>query len=420
MESLLFLAHRLPYPPNKGDKIRSYHILRHLCSRYRVHVGTFVDDPDDMQHCPALRSLGHELHVETIHPRLQRMKSAVGFVQGQALTLPYYRNAGLRHWVEQTVARERITRAYVFSSPMAQYLAGFPGMRAVMDFVDMDSIKWTQYAEQRGGVVGQVYRREGRRLLAFEKTVTASADAVLFVTEDEARLFRQHCPAFAARIHAVRNGVDGDYFAPDPARSSPYPDGESPVLFTGAMDYWPNVDAVRWFASEVLPALRERDPAVRFYIAGMNPDPRVLDLGREPGIVVTGRVGDIRPYVQHARVVVAPLRIARGVQNKVLEAMAMGRAVVATPAAATGLDFVPGTDLAVADEPAAFGAAVQALLDPGLAAAMGERARARILQQYTWPVAMARLDAIMTRGPGRSGIRPAVAKTQPAAAFRSP
>ena len=397
MEPLLFLAHRLPYPPNKGDKIRSYHFLKHLAQRYRVYLGTFIDDPSDWAHCEALKAMCAEVHVEGIVPWAQRARSVTGLLQGEALTLPYFRNSRLQRWVDATVRRQNINRAFVFSSPMAQYVEQLPQLQPVIDLVDMDSAKWIAYAGTVRWPASAIYGREGRRLLAYERTVAARAAVVTLVTEEEAQILRREVPEYAGRIVAVGNGVDSDYFAPSRAFASPYPPDVSAVVFTGAMDYWPNIDAVIWFARAVLPAVRLQHPQVRFYVAGMNPDSRVRSLGGDEAIVVTGRVDDIRPYLQHAKVVVAPLRVARGLQNKVLEAMAMAKAIVVTTAAATGLEVVAGEHLEVADGASDFSAKVTALMNPARADPLGAQARARILLRYTWAASAARLDAALAQ-----------------------
>jgi sugar transferase (PEP-CTERM/EpsH1 system associated) len=188
------------------------------------------------------------------------------------------------------------------------------------------------------------------------------------------------------------NGVDADYFAPDAARVSPFASGELPVVFTGAMDYWPNIDAVTWFATEILPGLRAKWPALRFHIVGRSPTPAVRALASE-AVNVTGTVRDVRPYVQHAAVVVAPLRLARGIQNKILEAMAMGRPVVASRECAEAIKARPGTELVDASDAEAFAREVDALLSaPARAAALGEAGRCRVQQDYTWGAHLAAID----------------------------
>lgn len=395
MEPLLFLAHRLPYPPNKGDKVRSFHFLRHLARRYRVFLGTFVDDPADWQHVAAVRALCADLDVQPLARWSQPASGARALLRGEPFTLPYFRSRALLQWVRGVVAGAGISRAFVFSSSMAQYVTDFPGLRAVVDFVDMDSAKWADYASRRSWPASALYRREARCLLDFEKAVAERAAASIFVTGEEAGRFVAATAHCAARVHTIRNGVDSDHYAPSHGFASPFPAGERAIVFTGAMDYWPNIDAVVWFAREVLPLLRRDDATLRFYVVGMNPDVAVRALAERSATVITGRVADVRPYLQHAGVVVAPLRVARGIQNKVLEAMAMGKAVVASASSAAALSAQPGVELETAVDAAQFADKVLALLDPTRAQEIGARARERVLRDYVWPASFALLDGLL-------------------------
>jgi sugar transferase (PEP-CTERM/EpsH1 system associated) len=396
VQSLLFLAHRLPYPPNKGDKVRSCHFLKHLAGRYRVFLGAFIDDPADGQHVESVRRLCAGTHLETIAPWPRRARSATALLRGEPLTLPYFRSRALQQWVRRVVREERVSHALAYSSPMAQYVLDLP-LRSIVDFVDMDSAKWGEYAARRGWPARALYRREARRLLAYEKAVAARAQTSIFVTEEETQRFIAEAPQCAGRVVTIRNGVDSDYFSPTGSWANPFQPGERPIVFTGAMDYWPNVDAVVWFAREVLPLLRRRDPAVRFYVVGMNPDGAVRALASDAAIVVTSRVPDVRPYLRHARVVVAPLRVARGIQNKVLEAMAMGKAVVTTPACAAAIAARAGKELAIASDAESFACEVRALMDPVAAGQMGGFARERVLASYGWPASFARLEQLLAQ-----------------------
>ena len=361
MRNLLYLVHRLPFPPNKGDKLRSFHLLKHLAATHRVFLGTFVDDPDDERHIDALRPLCAELHVERLDPTFARLRSLTGFADGRALTLPYYRNRDLKSWVDRTVREQRIDTALVFSGAMAQYANALPELRTLVDFVDVDSAKWTQYAQSRRWPSSWLYRREGERLLAFESDVARRSARSFFVTDAEVELFGRLAPECAGKIEAIGNGVDAEYFSPEHDLPSPYPAGEIPVVFTGAMDYWPNIDAVSWFASDMLPSLRSRWPGLRFYVVGMRPAPSV-QRSPKPASPSPGTVPDVRPYLRHAAVVVAPLRVARGVQNKVLEAMSMARPVVVSTACANGIDATLGRDYEAAADAQAFIASIDGLL----------------------------------------------------------
>jgi sugar transferase (PEP-CTERM/EpsH1 system associated) len=394
VENLLLLIHRMPYPPNKGDKIRSYHLLKHLAQRYRIHLGTFIDDEDDWQHVPLVKAMCAESHFARLKPRAARVRSLGALLANRSLSLDYYRDRKLKAWVKDLTSRQKIDRILVFSSPMAQYAEDYPAARRVVDFVDIDSDKWRQYAEKKSAPMSWLYGHEARQLLRYERHVASQCDASLFVSQPEAELFKTLAPESAAKIGFFSNGVDTDYFSPVPAHANPYPAGQRAIVFTGAMDYWPNIDAVQWFAAEVFPALREADPSLYFYIVGTRPSPDVQVLAQANGVVVTGSVPDVRPYLAHGLVAVAPLRIARGIQNKVLEAMAMAKAVVVTPQALEGIDATPGAELLLADGAPAFQQAVTAAL-AGSAEAIGLAARRRVQDFYSWPSKLACLDVLL-------------------------
>lgn len=394
MEDLLFLAHRIPYPPDKGDKIRSWHMLRHLAERWHVHLGAFVDDPADWAHTEVLKGVCADVCLRPLNPRTGKLRSLTGLATGKALTLPYYQDAELEHWVRAKLD-SGIRAVVVYSSAMAQFVMYAQGARRIMDFVDIDSDKWRQYAPTKTWLLSWLYAREGRKLLEWERLVARAFDASLFVSEAEARDFRRLAPESAEKVGYFNNGVDTEYFSPDHIFDSPFPAGSPALVFTGAMDYWPNVDAVVWFAQEVLPLVRRVVPDVRFYIVGSRPGATVQGLAGE-GVEVTGRVPDVRPYLAHAAMVVAPLRIARGIQNKVLEGMAMGKAVVATPQALEGIVAEVGKEVLVGEDPAAQAELVLRLLqDPAAAWNLGAAARQRVAADYTWAPNLARLDALL-------------------------
>jgi len=402
VDDLLLLVHRLPYPPNKGDKIRSWHLLRHLAARYRVHLATFVDDPDDWRHVDHVRQLCASSHFAPLNPRMARVRSLGALLSSRPMSFDYYSDRGTRHWVRRTLAARRIDRIVVFSSPMAQYVQQHEGARRIVDLCDVDSEKWRQYAQQRSWPASVVYGLEARRLLAYERQVAAASDAALFVSQPEAQLFATLAPESAARIGWYSNGVDTAYFSPDAAHVNPYSPGEQAIVFCGAMDYWPNVDAVQWFARDVLPAVLAREPRARFVIVGARPSPEVQALATLPGVSVTGTVPDVRPYVVHAALSVAPLRVARGIQNKVLEAMSMAKTVVLTPQALEGIDATPGRDVVVAHDAPSLATAVCAqLAAPGI---VGAAARRLVERAYGWDARLATLDALLETPASRATV----------------
>jgi sugar transferase (PEP-CTERM/EpsH1 system associated) len=400
MSELLFLAHRIPYPPNKGDKIRSWNILKFLAQHYSVHLGCFIDDPEDEQYRSTLEALCESSKFVSLNPTFAKLRSLGGLFSGAPLTLPYFRNGQLAEWTDALLRNRKIDHVFVFSSSMAQYAMGdsASGTRRIVDYVDVDSDKWRQYADAKTWPTGWIYDRESRRLLSFERDVAAATDASLFVSEAEADLFKGLAPESAAKIGALNNGVDYEFFDPDLAHENPY-DGTAPTLvFTGAMDYWANVDAVHWFATEVFPGIREKCPAAQFWIVGSRPTSQVTELASGAGVQVTGSVEDIRPYIAHADVVVAPLRLARGIQNKVLEAMAMARPVIGSPEALEGIDAEIGHDVFCADGAAAFIEQTVNFLKQSDTSDIGKSARARVISTYGWAANLAVLKTLLENG----------------------
>ena len=396
MANLLYLVHRLPYPPNKGDKVRSYHLLKHLAARHRVFLGTFVDDPQDECHLATLAPLCADIHAVRLNPRTAKLASLAGLLNGKALTLEYYQDASLSRWVSKIAATQTIDAAVVFSSSMAQYVDALPDVPMLVDFVDVDSAKWAEYAGSHRWPLSWLYRREGERLLAYERAVAARARRSFFVTDNETALFRGLAPECSAMVESMNNGVDAAYFTPDPSQASPFPAGVIPLVFTGAMDYWPNIDAVTWFVQDVLPAIRSAWPQLQFFVVGRSPTPAVQALACD-GVVVTGTVPDVRPYLQHAAAVVAPLRLARGIQNKILEAMAMARPVVASQTCVDSIDAEGGTELLAATDASDYAAHVGALLrSRDLADDIGRAGRQRVLKRYSWDAHLSGIDFHLT------------------------
>ena len=399
MGDILFLAHRIPYPPNRGDKIRSFNILKRLCELGTVHVATFADDDEDLAHAEVLRDMVGSLYVEK-----RSVSKPVGAVRalltGKPISLTLFDSAAIRRFVDNAIQTHMIDAVFVFSGQMAQFVPELPPeSRFIMDFGDVDSAKFASYSKRGNPVMRYVHAREAKRLAAFEVATAQRADCSLFVTDAEARLFRSASGLDAEKIRSLENGIDCDFF--DPTADFPaLTTAIGPlVIFTGQMDYRPNIDAVVSFATEVLPKIHAEHPHVEFAIVGRNPAAEVQTLDKLEGVKVTGGVDDIRSWVAAADVVVAPLRIARGIQNKVLEAMAMARPVVASRLAYEGIDAVPERHLMVADTPAQEAELVLQLLNNVTDAdAMGRAARKRMLERYRWDSTLASLASLVGRG----------------------
>ncbi|MGZ8242008.1 TIGR03087 family PEP-CTERM/XrtA system glycosyltransferase [Methylomagnum sp.] len=395
MREILFLVHRIPYPPNKGDKIRSFHILKYLAESCRVYLGAFVDDPEDWQYLPEVRKYCAEACLLPLNPTQGKWRSLKGFITGEPLSVPYYADSHMSAWVRRIMARPSIGGVLVFSSAMSQYAEPYDGVPRLIDFVDVDSDKWRQYARNKTWPASWVYRREAAYLLRHDRRVAAKFDRSLFVSEQEANLFAELAPETADRLLPLENGVDTVYFDGLADYPNPYGPDDRVMVFTGAMDYWANVDAVAWFAHVVFPLIREHDDSVRFVIAGARPTEAVRALEAREGVTVTGAVPDMRPYLAHARMAVAPLRIARGIQNKVLEAMAMGKPVLASPAAMEGIRIDAALDTWVADQPEDWAGAALAMLRDEGAPAWSAVNRRFIERRYGWDHSLARLGDLL-------------------------
>jgi sugar transferase (PEP-CTERM/EpsH1 system associated) len=394
------LAHRLPFPPHTGDKVRAYHVARHLAGQHQLTLACLADEDGAERAAAALRERVPDLLWARLTRRRQRLRALLALARRGSATLRYFDSPALRRDLAARCRGDRYDLVYVSSSSMAPY-AGVTRAPVVMDFVDVDSDKWRQYGARFRGPRGWIYRAEARRLGAAEVEAARLAARCVVATEREAALLRGLAPW--APVSVVPNGVDLEYFAPPAA-----PGGDATIVFTGAMDYFPNVDGARFFAEWIFPRVRRAVPDARFVVVGKNPAPAVRRLATRPGVVVTGAVPDVRPYLGQAAVAVAPLRVARGVQNKVLEAMAMRRPVVATARAHEGLEARPGEDLLVEDRPEAFADAVTGLLRSAeLREGIGRSARRFVERRHAWSASMAELDRLVDAV--RRGPEPAIA-----------
>lgn len=396
MSNILYLVHRIPFPPNKGDKVRSFNLLKYLSSQHRVYLGTFVDDPLDWQYVPKVEEFCEETFFSEIKPFRSKLKSISAFFDGSPLTVKYYRDARFKRWVNDLVAQKKIDKIVIFSSAMSQYVDDVVNLDILVDFVDVDSLKWSEYASKRIFPMSFIYQRESDKLLKYERFIAKRSKQSFFVTDNESELFKKLAPESAALVSTINNGVDSEYFSVDQNRQSPYPSvNDHYLVFTGAMDYWPNIDAVVWFATDVFPRLRNLRKNLYFYIVGRNPSAQVLALASD-SVIVTGEVPDVRPYLQFSSVVVAPLRVARGIQNKILEAMAMERPVVASAACVGAMDVDAGQDILSASGVDDFLEKIDDLLNSSTyAKSIGHAGRCKVLEKYSWNAHLSKIDCYL-------------------------
>lgn len=401
---LLMIVHRVPYPPNKGDKIRSYNLLKFLVSHgWLVHLCTLADNPEDLQYIDELQKLCASVIIEPLNSKLQKIKSIGAPLTGLPMSAQYFYKKKLQKNVDDIFSNHPISAVLCFCSPMAEYIfhANPTIQRActkrphlVIDFVDVDSDKWLQYAGRIHAPFRWLYLAESQLLRRYERKVARFFHASLLVSESEAQVFRQTTGIHDC-VYSLGNGVDLEYFCPDPEN---HPAERYGIVFCGAMDYLPNIDAVCWFSREVLPLIRKKLPEACFTIVGGPPSKKVRELASLPGVKLTGRVSDVRPYVRSAALSVAPMRLGRGVQNKVLEAMAMGKAVLTTPQGFEGINATsPDHAVVTRANPLLFAESALSLLSsPHKLSTLGACARALIADRYRWPQQLQLLSKLLS------------------------
>lgn len=377
---LLYLCHRVPYPPNKGEKIRAFHELRALATRYEVDLFTLADNPADCAHEAELAKICNQVSIARLAPRRARLRALPYLLTKTPLTLPCFNSADLQRQVNHALARRSYDRIFVYSSAMAQYIEAAAGVPVLTDLVDVDSDKWRQYASRSGFPYSAVYRREWQCLREHERRLCNRSARVFVTTEREAQLARELTDGH--RVHVILMGVDAEYFQPE---ASPSSSSAPCIVFTGEMSYYPNEEAVQFFAGEVLPLIRRSIPEARFLIVGRNPTKKVQALALLPGVKVTGAVADVRPYLRQAQVSVAPFAVASGVQSKILEALAAGLPTVATARALQGLTKDVAAVIETAESAPEFADAVSRLLqDRQAARRQGLEGRRRVMATYNW------------------------------------
>jgi sugar transferase (PEP-CTERM/EpsH1 system associated) len=374
---ILYVAHRIPYPPNKGDKIRSFQQIKHFSQNHHVHLAAFYDDPQDLKHLPALQEFCEEVKLLPLLAWRQRFKAAKALLSGEPWTLGYFHRAEMAQTVGQLLRSYPFDLLFAYSSSVAPYLMEASPPK-VVDFVDSDASKWKQYADFHRFPKSYLFALEAAHLGEFERSLVKRFDASVFVAPREVTHIEDQ--NLREKIRFIQNGVDLEFFQPS-VRGAAAP----VIIFTGAMDYLPNVDAVRFYAEAVFPVVRSRFPAAQFLVVGSQPAPAVLRLSRLPRVTVVGAVPDVRPYLAEAAVAVAPLRISQGIQNKVLEALASGLPVVASPLAANGIARVGELPIRVANSAEEFGErTIQLLAEGPLSEEQVSICRVILAENYNW------------------------------------
>ena len=382
---VLFLSQRVPFPPNRGDKITTWRLIEHMARSHAVEIVAFAHDEADRRAAKALEEKGFEIAVFSPTPRWKTLPALLG---SRPLTLEVYGSRALQAEVDRRIRGADL--AYAYSSSMGAFFIEH-ALPRVMHFAELDSDKWRQYVERTRPPLSWVYAREYRTLRAFEQRLARSVDENVLCTPLEERIFHEAIPGTHTAV--IKNGVDLVHYQPANGAREP-----GKLVFVGVMDYYPNVEGMLWFCAEILPRVRERVPGASLSIVGAHPVRSIQRLADIPGVEVTGFVDDPRTWLARATVSVAPLRIARGIQNKVLEALAMGLPVVGTRAATQGVAGEPGRDYLVAETVQEQVEAICGLLrESERARELGVRARAFVEANYDWETCLKPLDSILER-----------------------
>jgi sugar transferase (PEP-CTERM/EpsH1 system associated) len=386
---MFFICQRVPFPPDRGDKITTFNEIRHLSRKHEVHVLCLADGKRDLENIIGLRRYARSITAIPLMGWTSRLRAAKAMLVGEPLSVAAFNEMKLHTAIIRKFAEVQPSLIMVYSCNVAQYAEHFPQVPRIMQFAELDSSKWGQYARRSRLPLRWIYAIEQRRFFAYEQHIARTFSHALVCTTAEQHDFERLIPGVPVSL--VGNGVDLDYFRSQGIAKQP-----GSMIFTGVMDYFPNVDAAVWFCDEVLPLVQLEIPQAGLTICGSRPSKAVWRLANRRGVTVTGRVPDTRPYLDRAEVFVAPLRMARGIQNKLLEALAMGLPCVATEAAATGTVVADGDGILAASNAGEFATHVVRLLrDGALRAAMAGKARASAELNYRWEAQLDRLDRVV-------------------------
>ena len=376
--NILFICHNTPYPPNKGEKIRAFHIIRHFSAQHRVHLLSLAKDPRDKVYEKELRELCASVQIFPLGSLSKKIFAILSLLTPYPLTFGYFYKPCVKKALNKVIEKENIDLIFAFCSSSAQYAMAVKGPLKVIDFIDVDSEKWREYSEVNGFPKSLVFRLEHIQLQRWENEIANRADLSVVITDLERERLEAISPQNQKRIKVVKAGIDLKYFSPVKGVVGP-----PTLLFVGQMDYLPNIDAVVFFSLHVLPLIKEKIPNVEFLIVGRNPDPKLYESCK--GAVITGEVEDIREYLSRATVFVAPMRIAFGAQNKVLEAMASAIPVVTTSKIQRSLNVEAGVELEVADTREEFAEKVVTLLkNDQMRKMLAENAERFVKREHSW------------------------------------
>jgi sugar transferase (PEP-CTERM/EpsH1 system associated) len=388
--NILFVCHRLPYPPNRGGKIRSFNMIRHFAEKHSVVVASLAHSQEELKQGEGLKDFCDEVIAEVLPDSIRWLRAVKALFTTTPSSVAYFASPRLQSRIRQKMQETNFDIVFVHCAFVAQYVLDSKASVRILDYGDIDSAKWREYSHWKSLPFSAGYAIEARKLRNYEREVASRFHHCTVTTSGEEEEFQSLGVSMPCTV--IPNGVDTTYFSKDVRRMSTHP----VIVFVGRMDYYPNIDAVCFFAESIFPRIRPKVPNVEFRIIGSDPSRQVRELAKIPGITVTGHVSDVRTHLKDALLSVAPLRIARGTQNKILESMAIGLPVVATPQAAKGIQAVPGRDFLVAGKPDLFAQEVVNLLkDASLRERFARAARKQIEIAHLWPTSMGTLDGLL-------------------------
>jgi len=388
---ILYVCHRLPFPPRRGGKIRPFNMIRHLHATHEVTVASLARSSQELDEGRGLAAHCSRFEIARVHNPVQVARMIARLGSREPSSFGFFHSRDLARRIDRLVRDIEFDLIFVHCSSVARYVAHIDGIPKILDFGDMDSQKWREYARNKPFPVSLGYRLEGAKLAAEERRLARRFDLCTATTRAEWQTLESYETGVATDWFP--NGVDAGYFAP---ASSDY--DSNALCFVGRMDYFPNQACMIEFCRDVWPLIRARRPDATLDIVGADPSPAIRNLGAIAGVRVTGSVPDVRPYLARSAAMVAPLRIARGTQNKILEAMAAGTPVVTSSVAAGGVDALPGEHFVVADRAEDIAAAALELMNNfARRAQLAQAARERVLAHHSWTSSMRRLDGIIER-----------------------
>ncbi len=386
---VLVVSHRVPFPPKSGAKVRPFHVIRHLSEHgHRVSVASLARTELEREEAAGLKRYCERVAIEVLRGPVAYAQMAARLPTPGPSSFGYFHSARLARLIRSELATGSYDLVFAHSSSIAPYVASERRAVKILDYVDVDSQKWREYVRYKPFPVSVGFWLEAVKLERIEAQLAREFDLCTCATRAELASLRDL--GVTGRTDWFPNGVDSAFFKPNAVYDA------NLIVFVGRMDYYPNQQAVIAFCREVLPRLQVRRPSLRFEIVGADPPASIRQLERLAGVSVTGAVPDVRPYVTRAALTVAPLTIARGTQNKILESMAMGVPVVCSDKAARGVEAVAGDHLLTASSPEEYTEAVGKVLDsPALRERLARAAREQVLAHHDWESSMKRLDELI-------------------------